>query len=553
MVLKVGFLASLSLSVVYAHVLPRQAVSCPILSSDERIDCGSVASSVSSCEASGCCWSPVTDGGPWCYETTPLSFNRPTIPKRADIDAFIGNYLPFAVKGLEANIGGVGAPGAHPGAVVAATSGDHSPNSGSQPDYYYHWSRDSSLVMRTLVEAYIDATTTSPDPAEAARLAAIIKSWISFEGGLKSIDTLAGTAASGDNIGEPKWEIDGTDFNQPWGRPQDDGPGLRAHTMTLFLEAYLVATGDSAYVKSVAGQIKYDLDYVLRHYQSAASVDLWEERTSSFFYTHMAQHSGLVHGSAFVSSFLRDSTTASQYVEAAKQLEATLENFWDGNRSMIAECFNVNDRSGRDIATILAVNHNLVNGHGVFTAAQDKVLQTSFKIAKGFRGHFQINRKRINGAPAIGRYLEDVYNGADGVNNNGAGAWLLAINAMAEVYYRAALELQNNGAAPVTSINQEFYAYLGIKAPAGSTLTGKDLANLVSQLVDEGDAYLDTLRFYLTASGSHVMTEQINPVTGVLQGAPNLTWSYASLITVARARNAILNKSTTPPPPTTTT
>ncbi|RKO84461.1 Six-hairpin glycosidase-like protein [Blyttiomyces helicus] len=142
------------------------------------------------------------------------------------------------------------------------------------PDYYYHWSRDSALTMRTLADAYVDATTTNPNPTEAARLAALLKTWIAFEGGLQQIDTLTGTAASGDNVGEPKWVIDGTDFTGPWGRPQNDGPGLRATTMVRFLDAYLDATGDAQYVQKVAGQVKKDLDYVVRHINDKA-IDLW--------------------------------------------------------------------------------------------------------------------------------------------------------------------------------------------------------------------------------------------------------------------------------------
>ncbi|RKO85013.1 Six-hairpin glycosidase-like protein, partial [Blyttiomyces helicus] len=247
-----------------------------------------------------------------------------------------------------------------------------------------------------------------------------------------------------------------------------------------------------------------------------------------FFYTQMAQHRGLIDGAAFLTRVTRDTATASQYTAVASTLESSLANFWAANVSQIVEVFNIPDRSGRDIATILGVLHSLDrSGKGVYTAAQDKVLQTAFRLALGFK------------APAIGRYLEDIYNGNDGTNSEGAGPWLLAINAMAELYYRAAFELLSVGSAPVTSINQPFYAYLGVKAPAGTTLEAEsaELANLVQQLVAEGDAYLDTLRFFLGSNQD--MTEQFNPVTGVHQGARNLTWSYASFVTVARARSAV--------------
>ncbi|RKO84462.1 hypothetical protein BDK51DRAFT_52695, partial [Blyttiomyces helicus] len=124
MVLKVGLAAVLSLTAVAGHVLPRQAPSCAIIPSDFRTDCGSTASTSTSCEASGCCWSPVSDGGAWCYQPTPRTVQRPSIPSRADIDAFVQTQLPYAKSHLEANLSPAGAK---PGAVVAATTGLFSP------------------------------------------------------------------------------------------------------------------------------------------------------------------------------------------------------------------------------------------------------------------------------------------------------------------------------------------------------------------------------------------------------------------------------------------
>ncbi|KAF9351421.1 hypothetical protein BGX26_010574 [Mortierella sp. AD094] len=45
------------------------------------------------------------------------------------------------------------------------------------------------------------------------------------------------------------------------------------------------------------------------------------------------------------------------------------------------------------------------------------MLSSAYRYATQFRGHFSINKNRMAYAPAVGRYLEDVYNGSDGVNN----------------------------------------------------------------------------------------------------------------------------------------
>ena len=51
--------------------------SCNALSNDDKLDCAATDFSVnkSSCEAKGCCWLEVDDGGktPWCYYTSTLS------------------------------------------------------------------------------------------------------------------------------------------------------------------------------------------------------------------------------------------------------------------------------------------------------------------------------------------------------------------------------------------------------------------------------------------------------------------------------------------------
>ncbi|KAI8597298.1 Six-hairpin glycosidase-like protein [Dissophora ornata] len=121
---------------------------------------------------------------------------------------------------------------------------------------------------------------------------------------------------------------------------------------------------------------------------------------------------------------------------------------------------------------------------------------------------------------------------------NGAGAWLLAINAVAELHYVAAAEFQTAGQASVTDINQPIFAYYGVNATSGSVLTGSQLSTLVANIFGEGDSYLDTLHYHMGSEQD--MTEQFNPVTGYRQGAKHLTWSYASFITAIEARNTFL-------------
>eukprot|EP00954_Amorphochlora_amoebiformis_P026471 1379473-Amorphochlora_amoeboformis.AAC.1 len=106
--------------------------------------------------------------------------------------------------------------------------------------------------------------------------------------------------------GEPKFFMDGRVYNGPWGRPQNDGPALRAIALINYANQ-LIAKGRMQEVKDTlystdlnkpvwsqdsgfgAGRmgeiqrrficfhgIKFDLEYVAHQWQQT-SFDLWEE------------------------------------------------------------------------------------------------------------------------------------------------------------------------------------------------------------------------------------------------------------------------------------
>jgi glucoamylase len=66
----------------------------------------------------------------------------------------------------------------------------------------------------------------------------------------------------GAGLGEPKYNVDGTRYNGNWGRPQRDGPALRAIVMITY-SIWLAATGQEAKAKQVVWPvIANDLSYV---------------------------------------------------------------------------------------------------------------------------------------------------------------------------------------------------------------------------------------------------------------------------------------------------
>ena len=104
--------------------------------------------------------------------------------------------------------------GTAPGAVVASPSRDN-------PNYFYHWVRDGSLVTDVVVG--LDELATGQDKAFYDRT---LDDLIDFSRQLQLTPNLSG------GLGEPKFNVDGSAFQGAWGRPQDDGPALRAIALT---------------------------------------------------------------------------------------------------------------------------------------------------------------------------------------------------------------------------------------------------------------------------------------------------------------------------------
>lgn len=130
------------------------------------------------------------------------------------------------------------------------------------PDYYFHWVRDAALVM-----AAVDKTT--PDYSKKAKM---FKDYIGLVQHHQSVFKLS-------NQGEPKFNTDGTSYQLPWGRPQNDGPALRALVLSRHaLE--LLERGEESYVRSelyqgkipAIGVIKRDLEYVSHNWEILTSI-----------------------------------------------------------------------------------------------------------------------------------------------------------------------------------------------------------------------------------------------------------------------------------------
>ncbi len=374
-------------------------------------------------------------------------------------------------------------PGITPGAVIASPSRQ-------DPNYFYHWVRDAGLTMMEIVQLY-------QLPLKAERKAYLehrIQHWIDFE--IRNQNT----ALTRSTLGEPIFTITGDIYPHPWGRPQSDGPAIRALAMIDFAFA-LINQGRSdevnkLYRSEMPAQtpIKRDLEYVAHQWQEQA-FDLWEEVKGHHFFSRMAQRSALVKG-AHLATALGDRNAAAFYLEQARGLEKALLAHRSDARGYIVPTINQTDgwrhkTSELDVSTLLATIYFSL-GDGFFDLNDPWVLATARKLEETFSRNYNINKNAAL-APAIGRYPEDVYTGSGFGEGN---PWFLATNAFGEYYCRLAKQTQ-----PLSE----------------ATL-----------LKNKAISFLDRTIYHTDPGGR--MPEQFNRNNGYTQGARDLTWSYISYI-----------------------
>lgn len=378
-----------------------------------------------------------------------------------------------------------------PGSVLASPAvADWNP----EPDYFFHWVRDSALVMRTVAELASDAESE----AERWRWTRHFHDFVAFSLALTELDgrDIASRrettmpefrkylrpdeeirALSGDAVlSEPRFNPDGSLDPLCWSRPQYDGPALRAVTCLHFLGS------GGAESESIRELLRRDLDFTRRH-AGAACIGPWEEAEeyTQHYYVALVQLGALVHGRSLVSA--RD---------AEARLRSLLDRHWSERHQVYsAICpFAGNARDDLiDSACLLGVVDADLKA-GPHSAADPRVWQTLAALDDLFGREFPINRGRS--APALGRSRGDRY--------FGGGAWYVTTLAAALLCYR-------RGAR------------------------GRE-----ADLIARGDAYMATVRD-LTPVDGH-LAEQIDRSTGAPASARDLTWSYAAFISAARARRS---------------
>jgi glucoamylase len=423
-----------------------------------------------------------------------------------------------------------------PGSILASPVPAHYD---PDPDYFFHWFRDSAVVIDALRVALAAGYA---DPSVVVRF----REFLQFTRSLHSLDgkeflrhsnfrarvqlpflpslrpdeeiaALSGEAV----LADARVNADGTLDVTRWSRPQTDGPAMRCLTLLRWQAQFPHLVRDLRLRALLAAVIDTDLAFTLHHVRLPSS-DVWEEESGYHYHTQLMHAEALMRGADWLAAAgQRDRGRTAR--RAGQETFVRLDGFWNE----AAGCYGSHmagesgdPRRELDIAVILAVLH-AARPRGRHSVLDPKVQATLAGLEELFEVEYAINRERPPGrGPAMGRYAHDQY--------YSGGAWYLATLGAAEFYFKLARALLDGAPLADVSANARFRQRLGATAPAAG---GEEAARLA---VERGDALMRTVQAFTPESGD--LSEQFDQTTGVQTSAKHLSWSYAAFITAAASR-----------------
>ncbi len=391
--------------------------------------------------------------------------------------------------------------GSYSGAVLASPSGGRPPEGEDpgEPDYRFHWIRDSGIAAESVAYMRMSPASTSEEKKQYSTVlrafvdfsrkvqqTPIKHEWMVFdEKGAGFFVDEKHHGAIPVRYGEPKYRVievtheDGRKtwepaaFDEPWGRPQNDGPALRA---VAVIQAYAgfqldrkdVLKANQAVPEEVTkametslAVLKHDLDF-LKGRWGDPSYDAWEEVYGDHFFTRAVQAEALLEGARLMER--QGLPGAEPYRNAGLQAAASLDHFFqDGYiKSSINIKGGMRKDSDLDMLVIMAA---LRRKRGRFSVSDPKVQATAAKLHDDFKNDPAFTMNRIEGIPgtAYGRYRKDPWTGErrlqneDGSPKSAGHPWIITTMAMGEMFYRVANENAKAGELEVNTFNRRFY------------------------------------------------------------------------------------------------
>jgi glucoamylase len=387
------------------------------------------------------------------------------------------------------------------------------------PDYFFHWFRDSAVVIDAMRLLRADGSVTVPQALE------YFHDFVEFSLSLLTVDGHALVASSAWRAGiqpdfqkfvrpdeellpvsgglvsaEARVNPDGTLDISKWARPQHDGPPLRLLAVLRWVRDVAF---DSASSESASRLLRADIAFTRGRWRMP-SFDIWEEEKGHHYYTLRVTAQALEEGASWLDARgdgKGDREEARLCRADARAILERLDGYWleDAGyyRSRVLEA-GARSSKELDIAVIFAAIHGS-NDAGAHSVEDPRMQATLARLERLFDAEYPINRGRPAGrGTAMGRYKGDVY--------YSGGAYYFSTLAAAEFCFRAAV--------------------------------GQQLAPGEGQaFVNRGDAFLETVRAFTPANGD--MSEQFDQKTGAQTSARHLAWSYAAFISsVVARRNA---------------
>ncbi len=395
-----------------------------------------------------------------------------------------------------------------PGSVLASPAARFGQG---EPDYFFHWVRDSAAVMEAV---RILAGAERPAGAWIGRFNEFVRFSLDlrridgkrfletsdfrirtepyFQQFLRRDDDIA--AVEGARVaGDVRYNADGTLDFILWNRPQHDGPAHRALLAMRFEESGLVP-GEEANA-CLAQLINNDLSYTAAN-AGQPCFDIWEEDNAQHYYTVLAQFAALEKGAARAERAGSAVLGADLRAKAAG-LRDLLDSFWSPELGIYRSRLPGPEGDGPkalDFAVILGVLHAGLES-GPHSVEDERVERTMAKLEELFAADYAINRSRADGI-MFGRYKGDSY--------VSGGAYYFSTFGAAEYYYRRARADPKRREA----------------------------------LIAKGDAILSRVRDFIPSRGD--LTEQFDQLSGAQTSAKDLSWSYACFITARHARQLAL-------------
>lgn len=239
------------------------------------------------------------------------------------------------------------------------------------PNYNYHWTRDSCLIVDIMIDSYLKGYV------EPHKFFTFLEKFIIFEKKVTQIDILTG-------LGEPKYNLDGSPYMEDWGRPQNDGPALRG---LLYLK---IIKNFPYYKNQLMSLLEKNVEYIKKNVMTK-NFDLWEEIKGHHFYTSYLQLILLLRTDLIYHN-----------TKEIKILQNLLDKFIKDDH-LISSIDTENNRTFYDTSVIMSFLHsNTDPNHWLMRC--NKMLNI---LENEFKKIYPINK--ISGIDWYGRYLEDEY------------------------------------------------------------------------------------------------------------------------------------------------